>query len=68
MKKLIAIILVLIIIFIGVCIYKSNSNKNKSVTAEEVDNIQNYISKIYMWKEVTGDALTMHQIFGFGKL
>ena len=57
MKRLIAIILVLIIIFIGVCIYKGNSNKNKSVTAEEVDNIQNYISKIYMWKEVTGDAL-----------
>lgn len=57
MKRLIAIILVLIIIFIGVCIYKGNSNKNKAVTAEEVDSIQNYISKIYMWKEVTGDAL-----------
>ena len=56
MKKLIAIICVLLAIFIGMYIYQ-RKEKEKIVTAEEVSDIEQYISKIYMWKEVTQDAL-----------
>lgn len=56
MKKLIAIICVLLAIFIGMYIYQ-RQEKEKIVTAEEVSDIEQYISKIYMWKEVTQDAL-----------
>ena len=57
MKKLLAIICVLIIIFICVCIYREHSNKTQEVTADEAQRVQDYISKIYMWKEVTDEAL-----------
>ncbi len=73
MKKLLVIICVLLIIFVGMYIYKINSNQD-NVTAQEVQNIQDYIKKIYMWKEVTGEALPEFddineaQIIGYGKL
>lgn len=56
MKKLLAIIGVLLIIFIGMYIYKLNIN-NKKVSVSEVTDIEDYISKIYMWKEITNEAL-----------
>lgn len=56
MKKLLAIICVLLVIFIGMYIYKNNINRN-IVTISEVEQIENYISKIYMWQEITEDAL-----------
>jgi hypothetical protein len=56
MKKLLAIIGMLLIIFIGMYTYKINKNQT-SVTASEVENIENYISNIYMWKEITEEAL-----------
>ena len=56
MKKLLAIICVLLIIFIGMYAYKSNKNKN-IVNISEVQQIEEYISKIYMWKEITDEAL-----------
>lgn len=56
MKKLLAIICVLLVIFIGMYIYKTNINQN-SVTVSEVQKIEEYISKIYMWKEITEEAL-----------
>lgn len=56
MKKLLAIICILLVIFIGMYINKNKSTQNM-VTATEVENVQEYISKIYMWKEVTGEAL-----------
>lgn len=56
MKKLIAIICILLVIFIGMYINKNKSTQNM-VTATEVENVQEYISKIYMWKEVTEEAL-----------
>lgn len=56
MKKLLAIICVLLAIFIGMYIYKSNINQN-IVTASEVGEIEEYISKIYMWQEITEEAL-----------
>ena len=58
MKKLIVIILVLVIIFIGMIVYKNQSTKiNSSISVQEVKEIETYITKIYMWKEVTNQAL-----------
>lgn len=56
MKNLVAIICVLLVIFIGMYINKTKSNQKK-VTASEVEKVEEYISKIYMWKEVTEEAL-----------
>lgn len=56
MKKLLAIICVLLVIFIGMYIYKTNINQN-NVTVSEVQKIEEYISKIYMWQEITEEAL-----------
>ena len=56
MKKLVAIICVLLVIFIGMYINKNKSSQ-KMVTASEVEKVEEYISKIYMWKEVTEEAL-----------
>ena len=54
MKKLIIVIIVLIIIFMGMIIYQSTNSKNQAVTIEKVEE---YIDKIYMWKEITKEAL-----------
>ncbi len=56
MKKLIAIICLLLVIFIGMYIY-AKDKKEKNITADDVTKIENYISKIYMWQELTGEAL-----------
>lgn len=56
MKKMMAIIGILFIIFIGAFIYKKNTNKN-DINISEVNQIEEYISKIYMWQEVTEEAL-----------
>lgn len=56
MKKLLAIICVLLVIFVGMYVYKNNINQN-TVNVSEVEKIEEYISKIYMWQEVTEEAL-----------
>ena len=56
MKKMLTIILILVIIFIGMYTYKKNKNQN-TITITEVQKIEEYISKIYMWQEVTNEAL-----------
>lgn len=56
MKKLLAIICILLVIFIGMFIYKNNINQN-NITVSEVQKIEDYISQIYMWKEITEEAL-----------
>ena len=56
MKKLVAIICILLVIFVGMYVNRSKSNQNL-VTATEVEKVEEYISKIYMWKEITGEAL-----------
>ncbi len=56
MKKMLAIIMVLLIIFIGMFIHTKNANQNK-VTVSEVQQIEEYLTKIYMWQEVTEEAL-----------
>ena len=56
MLKLVEIICILLVIFVGMYVNRSKSNQNL-ITATEVEKVEEYISKIYMWKEITGDAL-----------
>ena len=56
MKKLVAIICILLVIFVGMYVNRSKSNQNL-ITATEVEKVEEYTSKIYMWKEITGEAL-----------
>lgn len=56
MRKLLIIICALLIIFIGLFIYK-NDVKQNTITVSEVEQIQEYLSKIYMWQEITQEAL-----------
>lgn len=60
MKKLIVIILILLIIFIGMYVYEQNkisTNKSSEITIDEITKIETYLQKIYMWREITGEAL-----------
>lgn len=58
MKKMLVIIVILAMILVSMIIYKNIAiNKNKSVNVHEVEQIEEYISKIYMWKEITKEAL-----------
>ena len=56
MKKLVAIICILLFIFIGMYINKSRSTQSL-ITASEVSQVEDYISRIYMWQEITDEAL-----------
>ena len=56
MKKLVAIICILLVIFVGMYVNRIKSNQNL-ITATEVEKVEEYISKIYMWKEITKEAL-----------
>ena len=45
-------------ILIGMIIYKNTAVGTKNnVNVQEIEKIENYISKIYMWKEITNEAL-----------
>lgn len=58
MKKMFIIIIVLAMILIGMIIYKKTAVGTKNnVNVQEIEEIENYISKIYMWKEITNEAL-----------
>ncbi len=57
MKKMLIIIFILLIIFVCTYMYKTNMEKNNGVTVSEVNEIEEYISKIYMWQEITEQAL-----------
>ncbi len=58
MKKMLIIIFILTIILIGMIVYRSRSVSNsEQVTITEIENIENYISEIYMWQEITNEAL-----------
>lgn len=58
MKKLVVIIIVLLLILIGMVVYKNTAIKsNNQVNVQDVEKIETYITKIYMWKEVTSEAL-----------
>lgn len=57
MKKLIVIIIILAIIFVGMIVYKNVAIKANNISIQEIEKIENYIHQIYMWKEVTEEAL-----------
>lgn len=59
MKRLLVIIIVLVIVFISMVIYKNKIVSKSRISVEEIKNIENYISKIYMWKEVTKESLPL---------
>lgn len=62
MKKMLIIIVVLASILITMIIYKNMSVGSKnSVNIGEIQNIEDSISKIYLWKEVTKNALPEFQ-------
>ena len=56
MKKMIIIIIILIIIFSGMLLNKNIAKKN-NVTIDEINKIEEYINKMYCWREVTGEAM-----------
>lgn len=60
MKKMLVIIVILLIIFI-IMVINQKQIKQKNITVQEVEKIEQYIAKIYMWKEVTKEALPYFQ-------
>lgn len=62
MKKMLIIIVVLASILITMIIYKNMSVESKNnVNIGEIQNIEDSISKIYLWEEVTENALPEFQ-------
>ena len=58
MKKLIVIIIILAIVFVGMIIYKNIAiNTSNNISIQEINQIETYITRIYMWKEITQEAL-----------
>lgn len=57
MKKLWMIIVILAVIFLGMLGYKNIKIKKSNISMEEIEKIESYMNQIYMWKEVTGEAL-----------
>lgn len=57
MRKLIVIMIILAIIFVGMIVYKKVAINGNNISIQEIEKIENYINQIYMWKEVTGEAL-----------
>lgn len=58
MKKLIVAIIILAIIFVGMIVYRNVAiNTNNNISLQEINQIETYITKIYMWKEITEEAL-----------
>lgn len=57
MKKLIAIIIVLVIILVGIVAYKKVAIATQEIKIEEVEKIESYLGQIYMWQEITKEAL-----------
>ena len=58
MRKMIVTIIILLIIFVGMIIYRNMAiSSSNQVSVQEIEQIETYITKIYMWKEVTSEAL-----------
>lgn len=58
MRKMLTIIIILALILVGMVIYKNTAvGSTNNVNVQEIEKIENYISKIYMWKEITKEAL-----------
>ena len=58
MKKLIIIIIILATILISMIIYKNTATgSTNQVNVQEIQKIEESISRIYLWEEITNDAL-----------
>ncbi len=58
MKKMFIIIMILAIIFMGMLVYRNIlADAKNNISVKEIENIESYISQIYMWKEITTEAL-----------
>lgn len=57
MKKLAIVIIILAVILVGMFIYKNTTEQSSEIKVEEIEKIENYINRIYMWKEITKEAL-----------
>lgn len=60
MKKMIAVIIILLIIYISLVVVKKMNDENEKInyiTVDEVLIIETYLEKIYMWEEVTKEAI-----------
>ena len=58
MRKMIVAIIILLIIFVGMIIYRNMAiSSSNQVSVQEIEQIETYITKIYMWREVTSEAL-----------
>ena len=58
MRKMIVTIIILLIIFVGMIIYRNMAiSSSNQVSVQEIEQIETYITKIYMWREVTNEAL-----------
>ena len=51
------VIVILAVIFLGMLLYKNIGIKKSDINIEEIEKIESYIDQIYMWKEITGEAL-----------
>ncbi len=48
---------ILLIIFMGMIGYKNFNNQTNQVNIKEIEKIESYMNQIYMWRELTGQAL-----------
>ena len=62
MKKMVVIIVILAIILAGMIIYKKAAVGTKDdISIGEIKEIETYITKIYLWKEITNEALPVFE-------
>lgn len=62
MKKMVVIIIILAIILAGMIIYKKTAVGTKDdISIGEIKEIETYITKIYLWKEITNEALPVFE-------
>lgn len=58
MRKILVIIVILLFIFVGMICYKKVAvAKSSDIKANEVIQVEEAISKVYLWEEVTNEAL-----------
>ena len=58
MRNMFITIIILLIIFVGMVMYKNMAvGTTNNVNIQEIETIESYISKIYMWKEITKEAM-----------
>lgn len=58
MRKMLVIIVILLFIFVGMICYKKVAvAKSSDIKANEVIQVEEVISKVYLWEEVTNEAL-----------